>query len=107
MASTLLYIPLTNKKFTKDKIRRGVLKKKQKPRKQEIQKKKKKNKQKMEKKNKKEKKPCGLNMKANLIKTKTKNALFSPMQSLKNYIILNKVIPTSTLSLYYNVYHYL
>ena len=42
MASSLLCIPLTNKEFTKDKIRRGVLKKKQKPRKQEIQKKKKK-----------------------------------------------------------------
>ena len=63
----------------------------------------------MEKKNKKEKKPHDLNMKANLTKTKTKrkNALFLPTQGLKNYIILNKVISTSTLSPYYNIYHYL
>ena len=57
----------------------------------------------------KRKKLHGMNTKASLIKTKTKTkyALFSPVQGLKNYIILNKVIPTSTLSPYYNVYHYL
>ena len=59
MASSLLRIPLCNKEFNKDKIRRGVEKKKHKPRKREI-KKRKTNIMKNGRENKKEKKPQGI-----------------------------------------------
>jgi hypothetical protein len=61
MALSLLRIPLRNKEFNKDKIRRGVEKKKHKPRKREIKKKKRKtNIMKNGRENKKEKKPQGI-----------------------------------------------